>query len=802
MARRGVDEDWLRAYATFVVRRRRVVLTLGLLISLALAAGIARLRIEVDPDRSLPQDHPYVIALNEMHRVFGDKNLVVIGLFPKAGTAFEPGFLTRVAHITEGLEHIPGVVLPLLQSIASPAMKDVQPTEDGISVEPLMEKPPVTAAEAEAVRRRTLANPDNVGTLVSADSDALAIYATFELTPEIPAWGDLHRAVIAVLEQNDDGSFTWALSGPVVLASAITDYSARMVYFFPLALLVIGLVHFDAFRTVQAMLLPLLTALLAVAWAIGLMGWLRVPLDPFNTTTPILILAVAAGHAVQILKRYYEELALTGDSQQAVVESLTRVGRVMIAAGTIAALSFLSLITFDVEAVRTFGIFTALGIVSTLAIELTVVPALRAALPTPADRERRRERATHPWLDRWLDLIAVAVRGRGAVRIVAGASIAAAVCALLATRVEVDTSFKRQFSASSSVYRQDDLLNESFGGTSTLIFLIEGPDEGAIAEPAALRAIDRFEQRIAREPGVGKALSVVGRVRMLHRALAGGTDAGDLPATKELASQYLFLYTLSGGDDLSTLVTVDNRMAKLVVLLRDDSTRYGARMIARARAILAEELPPGFDYQISGTLASNGALTDAMVEGKLANILQIAAITIVVASLLLRSFLAGLLVAIPLALAVAINFAVMGAIGIPLDIMTSVVAAMAVGIGADYAVYFLFRLREECAGERDFDAAMSRTLRTSGKAIVFVSTAIAAGYATLCFSGFKIHVLLGGLVSLAMVTSSLATLVVLSALSSLIAGSRLRTSLLPSLSAGEKGSSGTRPRLDRPVDGA
>jgi GAF domain-containing protein len=70
----------------------------------------------------------------------------------------------------------------------------------------------------------------------------------------------------------------------------------------------------------------------------GLMGWLGVPLDPFNTTTPILILAVAAGHAVQILKRYYEEFSRTGDAEGAVVESVVRVGGVMLAA-TLAQIS-------------------------------------------------------------------------------------------------------------------------------------------------------------------------------------------------------------------------------------------------------------------------------------------------------------------------------------------------------------------------------------------------------------------------------------------------------------------------------
>jgi hypothetical protein len=93
---------------------------------------------------------------------------------------------------------------------------------------------------------------------------------------------------------------------------------------------------------------------------------------------------------------------------------------------------------------------------------------------------------------------------------------------------------------------------------------------------------------------------------------------------------------------------------------------------------------------------------------------------------------------------------------------------MAVGIGADYAIYFLFRLREELAAGDGLEAALDRTLRTSGKAILFVSSAIAAGYLTLCFSGFGYHIRLGTLVAFAMMVSSLASLSVLPALVALL----------------------------------
>src|SRR5207249_6145964 len=177
----------------------------------------------------------------------------------------------------------------------------------------------------------------------------------------------------------------------------------------------------------------------------------------------------------------------------------------------------------------------------------------------------------------------------------------------------------------------------------------------------------------------------------------------------------------------------------------------------------AESFPPGYRVRYTGTLASTAAATEVMVHGKIQNILQIAVITIVISALLLRSLVGGLLVAVPLALAVAVNFGVMGLLGIPLDTMTSAISAMAVGIGADYAIYFLFRVREELAHGGKLEDALGRALMTSGQAVLFVSSAIAFGYATLGLSGFGLHVQLGSLVALAMLVSSGSALVLLPA---------------------------------------
>src|SRR3989442_4936060 len=358
----------LKTYAAWVVRHRFAALFAVLLATVFLARATTRLHVEVDPDRQLPQDHPFIQALNDVHRIFGDKNLVVIGLFPHDGNVFTPAFLKKLAEVTDAVRRLPGANPALVQSLAAPQVKDIRGTEDGMEVERVMETPPTDEAGAVEVRRRAFATDAYVGTLVAADGSAAAIQASFELTPVTPGYRHLHEGVLAALRAADDGTFDYRLSGPVVFLSRLTAYAARMVYYFPLALLVIGLVHYEAFRTLQALVLPLVTALLSVLWAIGLMGLVGVPLDPFNTTTPILILAVAAGHAVQGLKRFYEEFERIGEVEGAITQSLARVGPVMLAAGMIAALSFCSLATFRTASIRTFGIFTGFGILSALAI--------------------------------------------------------------------------------------------------------------------------------------------------------------------------------------------------------------------------------------------------------------------------------------------------------------------------------------------------------------------------------------------------------------------------------------------------
>src|SRR5437879_7473737 len=138
----------LKTYARWVVRHRFTVLFAVLFATLFLARPTQRLHVAVDPDRQLPQDHPFIQALNDVHRIFGDKNLVVIGLFPHDGNVFTPAFLKKLAEVTDAVRRLPGANPALVQSLAAPQVKDIRGTEDGMEVERVMETPPTDEAGA------------------------------------------------------------------------------------------------------------------------------------------------------------------------------------------------------------------------------------------------------------------------------------------------------------------------------------------------------------------------------------------------------------------------------------------------------------------------------------------------------------------------------------------------------------------------------------------------------------------------------------------------------------------------------
>ncbi len=562
-------------------------------------------------------------------------------------------------------------------------------------------------------------------------------------------------------------------------------YTRRVALLFVLALAMIGYLHYRAFRTLQGMFVPLVTALMGVVWALGLMGLVGAPMDPWNVMTPILLLAIGAGHSVQILKRYYEEYARVQAAQPAlspvahnriaVIEATTKVGVVMLAAGTIASLSFGSLATFGLPTIKNFGLCTAFGILAALTVEMTFIPAIRVLMSPPSRRQTEREQKQE-FFDPILDKLANAVRSGRERPILWVFAVLLLVALGGVVRLQAGNSLGAQFFEANAPVHGFRMADSRLTGTRVIQVLVEGETPDTIKSPDVLKRIDALASFITHQPlPIGKVVSIVDLLKQMSRAI-DAKGGGKLPDTAEGVAQYLLLYGMGGDEsDLTRLVDPTFERAVITAYIKTDDFS-AMKTFTVATQAEADRLFAGTPVKarVGGGVTNAIALNETMVHGKTINLIQISILVLVITSVLLRSLAGGFLVLLPLATAALVNLGLMGWTGIPLSMGTAAISAMAVGIGADYAVYFIFRVREEFQRTGDLRGATAAALTTSGKAIAYVATAVAGGYLCLTLSLFKVHVLLGLLVALTMVTSSAATVALLPAVILLVTPRFLR----------------------------
>ena len=129
-------------------------------------------------------------------------------------------------------------------------------------------------------------------------------------------------------------------------------------------------------------------------------------------------------------------------------------------------------------------------------------------------------------------------------------------------------------------------------------------------------------------------------------------------------------------------------------------------------------------------------------------------------SLIFRSPIAGLLGAIPVVFALMGIFSFMVILKINLDIITSLLAALAIGIGVDYAIHFLAALQRHNNLDK-IEESLQQVMNTTGKAIVINAASVILGFIGLIFSRFMPIRQLGILFCVSMLFAGLSSLTVL-----------------------------------------
>jgi hypothetical protein len=405
-----------------------------------------------------------------------------------------------------------------------------------------------------------------------------------------------------------------------------------------------------------------------------------------------------------------------------------------------------------VRAIANLGLSCAYGISSAVLLEMTFIPALRAVLPAP-----KRKPGTGGVTKRILDAITRAVVDNGGRTVLIGSAIALALSIVGIFQIRTFGPTREYMPANSLPRHHLEELEKHFKGTTTLTILYEGQPGTAKSVPA-LQHMAALQAEIAKDPQVVRTASFADMVKLLHRTFnADAPDPYRVPDDPELVAQLLFL-----GDSpaFERFTDRSQSMALLTAYLQDDDSARVGPLVRRIESWLAAHpAPAGVQVLVAGGAGPVVlAVNEHTTWGKILNMMVVLAVIFLVAAVIMRSAAVGLYAVTPIVVTVLVLFGALGWTGIRLDMGSSSIIAMASGIGADYAIYFLFRLREEHARLHDDEAAVATALQTSGRAVLFVAASIGAGFAVMAVSPYLGLRLFGTLMPAAMLVSSVASL--------------------------------------------
>jgi predicted RND superfamily exporter protein len=856
-----------------------------LIITAFFALQFPRLELDNNNFRFISEDDPARQTLSYIDDTFGSSVFILVGFKRHYGTVFDAAFLNRVREYVDRIEQI-----EIVEPVSSIVNADyVTGSGDTISVEKLLSDDFAGADEEIAALKEKLLSWDMYRrSLISDDFTATQILVPLSIASEDSGRPEVIDSFIQVrdiaLEMFGTDEEVYVTGIPIISATINEAMRSDLVLLIPLVILVVLLTLFFSFRRAGAVILPLLTVLIAAIWSVGAMPLFDIKLSVVSTVLPVILVAVGSAYGIHVITHYLEETkggaAITREQHFDLVCGLVaKIQKPVFLAALTTFVGFISFCFTTVLPIREFGFFASFGVLSSFAIAMTMIPAL-LILRGPAkasgetDSARKNDSADAP-VARFFTLLAT---HRGAVLFFTAVFVLIAIYG--ASRLVIDNVFIEYFKADTDIARSDKFIRDEFGGSKIVSVVAETPSSEELLLPQNLLAMDGLSSYLESEvPEAGKSIGFTDLVKRINQVFnvdespdgirrstrinadseddgdfgfgaddmefgfgfgtaddadniadyadeeEGMAPAADSPADKTytlgemtalldraarsgpgrdmgaeellwqlkrqinyqgaayyeipadparygksspeelsaLISNYLIL--LSGDIDSYANDPLEPTAIKTTVQLKTLGEADTARGLAAINNYIASRFPPGLKVTVGGTALVESSLNTNVVRSQIISLFISLALVFIIIAVSNKSLAAGLVGVIPLCIAILINFAVMGFLGIKLNIGTSMIASLAVGIGIDYTIHYMEAFKREAAkAGRDRTEFLARTFAVSGKAIIINAVSVGAGFAVLIFSRFNMLGDFGLLIALTMGVSGLVSLTVIPAL--------------------------------------
>jgi len=710
---------------------RATLLLIGF-ITVLFALRVPTVRIVSDFADLLPQEHPYIQLHNEIRDTFGGANNIIVAVSVDDGTIFTNDTLDRIHRITLAVDALEGINHNLVTSLTHRNVRKVWLSGEGTVksstyYDPL--KGGYSPAELDHIRADVMADPRVYGVLVSPDLKSALVRGT--LNEGALDYEKVFQQLQSLRAQEAAEGVTIRATGQPVLVGWVSSYANQIITIFLLTVVVMLGVLIIYFRSLYGIVLPVIGIIVTSIWGLGILSMLGYNLDPLMLVIPFLISARAMSHGIQIVERYYQEIAAGHDGKSAAhlaISHLFRPG----ALGVISdAIGLLLISVGSVPINDKLAVYACLWALSVIVTVIVAIPCILQLLPTATVRTD----SSHSSARLFRKIADQVTRPRAPATLLALCALLFVAALLASTRVTIGETEP----GSPLLYADHDYnlsskaINEAFPGSEELYVVGHTDEPGGLKRPEVVKALADLQAWMLTDPDLGGTKGLPDLIRAVNRITHYNDPRwSSVPDDPRLVGGLMFLYMMSSpiqGALLEYLDT-DEINANIVFYYKDHqgtTIRRAIEMITEWKDTVGSSID-GFTLKLAGgTIGVNAAINDAAFATNLIIIPLVFGLIFLSVAGFYASFHAGWIMLVAMSFATVLTYAYMGIAGIGINVNTVPIIAVGIGVGIDYSIYLMDRIRSEFQEGRSLIDAIHTALATTGKAIGFTAATLIGG---------------------------------------------------------------------------
>jgi len=688
-------------------------------------------------------EHPYV-DLAEKYP-FGAINRALIEIRVKNGTIFNQNTLQKIIDISDDLIFTEGVDRNKVISIGVRKIKNLEVTSWGLRFPSLMfPYPPKTDEEMELLKSNIYSNTMYYGQLVSLDSKAALIISEF--LEEGTDYDSVYKKLQALKHKYSDENNDIYITGNPYLYGVVSHYIGQTMRVFAITAFAMLLLAAVYTRHIRLTLLPLASAIVAAIWGIGFVGFMGLNLDPLILVVPLLISARALSHSIQHNWRINEEYAKSKDIRSACEKTISALFYPGVSGIVTDAMGILLIACVRIPLMEKLGLICFCWAMSMLFVVLIQDTIFYLYLPPMKDKDidAWHEKKRAGMMEKLMKLVALSGKGQGKRVILTVVAILVIISGYFSLQLQVGNIYPGTpiLRPTSPYNKACEIMATDFPGLMDPLLIVARCDgERGIRTARLMKKISHFQFYLMQNPLIKRTVSIADLIKTANmRLMENDPQCYLLPDDDQAIGGHL-LGLMGGGaepDDFDQYYTPDSSAANIVAFCQDHTAKTVHEVISYCKDFIAQIEDEDIHFDLaSGVVGIVAAVNDTVAKDQIFIPVAAFLIVFICCALFFRSFVAAALLVLPLGVANLFVFGYMGFAHIGLGLQTLPVSAIAVGIGVDYGIYLLSRIREETIRLKDLEAGIVEAVRTAGNAITITALIIITGVVFWFISDIK-----------------------------------------------------------------